>query len=216
MEEIRVIGVDEAGRGSLIGPLVVSGCSVPIGLLHKLRELGVKDSKKLSPNKRKELFEQIKGLKEIKLLSFKIKPHLIDSYVWSKEKGVNLNYLEAVYMAKIIDRLPGILAVVDAADANESNFLKMVSENMRSKKSVVSAHHADENYVVVSAASIVAKVTRDLEVEKIRKRFGDFGSGYPSDRRTIDFIRSVSNPEVYRFIRLSWKTLYKNKSIHSL
>lgn len=209
-----VTGIDEAGRGSFIGPLVVAGFSMPIAYIYKLKEIGVKDSKKLTPAKRSEIYSKLMSLDGHECLSYKLSPQLIDSYVWSNIKNVNLNYLEAFYMAKIINRLPGKYVVVDAADVNESLFLNNVVKNVKRKILMISSHHADELYPIVSAASIVAKVVRDREIEKLHRLYGDFGSGYPADPKTISFMKNLGiKAGMLHAIRLSWKTLNKLRYI---
>jgi Ribonuclease HII len=120
-------------------------------------------------------------------------------------------------MAKIINRLPGNYTVIDAADVSESLFLKNVLKNVKRNVILISSHHADDLYAVVSAASIVAKVVRDKEIEKLHKIYGNFGSGYPSDPKTLEFLKSLKDkPEVLHAIRLSWKTLNKLNNIRFL
>ena len=210
----RIIGIDEAGRGSFIGPLVIAGFSIPFALVTKLREIGVKDSKKLTPSKRSELYAKLREIQKSEFLTYKLGPQLIDSYVWSNVRNVNLNYLEAYYMARIINRLPGKYVVVDAADVNQSLFLKNVIKNVKRKILMISSHHADDMYLAVSAASIIAKVVRDMEIEKLHRVYGDFGSGYPSDPKTISFMKNLKEkPDMLHIIRLSWKTLNKLRNI---
>ncbi|MCK4885318.1 ribonuclease HII, partial [Candidatus Bathyarchaeota archaeon] len=96
-----IAGVDEAGRGPVIGPLVIAGVSLDENDLPKLVDLGVKDSKLLSPQRRETLSSQIKKLAlnyHIVLLS----PAEIDRVVESKRKLHKLNRLEAVTMARVI------------------------------------------------------------------------------------------------------------------
>ncbi|MDP8023712.1 MAG: ribonuclease HII [Nitrososphaeria archaeon] len=214
MQDERVIGIDEAGRGSFIGPLVIAGFSVPFTLITRLRDVGVKDSKKLTPTKRSELYAKLREIQSSDFLTYKLSPQLIDSYVWSSVRNINLNYLEAYYMARIINRLPGKYVVVDAADVNQSLFLKNVIKNVKRKVLMISSHHADDLYLAVSAASIIAKVVRDTEIEKLHRIYGDFGSGYPSDPRTISFLKNLKEkPDMLHIIRLSWKTLNKFREI---
>ena len=209
-----VIGIDEAGRGSFIGPLVVAGFSIPLASVARLKELGVRDSKKLTPSRRTEIYSKLKELEGSIYLTYRLSPQLIDSYVWSNVKNVNLNYLEAYYMARLINRLPGKYVVVDAADVNESLFLENVIKNVKRRILMISSHHADDLYLAVSAASIVAKVVRDSEIEKLHRIYGDFGSGYPSDPKTISFMKNLSNrADMLHAIRLSWKTLNKLRGI---
>jgi ribonuclease HII len=69
-----------------------------------------------------------------------------------------------------------------------------------------SYHHADSRFVIVSAASIVAKVNRDKAIAKLRK-VHDLGSGYPSDKKTINFVSKYisDKKEIPSFVRKSWK-----------
>jgi len=78
---------------------------------------------------------------------------------------------------------------------------------------VVSEHKADVKYPVVSASSIISKVTRDMEIRKLCKTSGiDFGSGYPSDFKTIDAVRkNIGNAYVEKNIRKYWKTIGRIK-----
>ncbi|MBU0761453.1 MAG: ribonuclease HII, partial [Candidatus Altiarchaeota archaeon] len=73
-------------------------------------------------------------------------------------------------------------------------------------------HKADDKYAEASAASILAKVERDRDIEKLKDIWGDFGSGYPSDPLTQDFIRKLREKGAYPdFIRKSWSTVSSEK-----
>ena len=202
-----VAGIDEAGRGSVIGPLVVSGISASTSAIEELARMGVKDSKQLSPTQRSRLYPQI--LKLCKKISTEVlAPSDIDRYVKPKIKLKGLNYLEAQSMAKILGRLDADVSYVDSCDINPKRFAKIISDLMEKKQRLVVSHHADETYTVVSAASIVAKVTRDRHVQKIGLKYGEIGSGYPSDPQTIEFLQKWVKRElsVPPFARSSWKT----------
>jgi ribonuclease HII len=202
----RVGGTDEAGRGCIVGPLVVAGVSIEQGSIKKLVELGVKDSKLLLPQKRELLYDEIKKLCEI--ASFHIMPQEIDEYVGRGKKYRKLNYLEAIYMARVVDRLNATRVYVDACDTNPRRFSEEITKMLASSSRIIAEHHADRNYPVVSAASIIAKVERDRAVEKLRLEHGEFGSGYPSDAKTITFLEEwvkVRNA-LPSFTRSSWKT----------
>ncbi len=201
---LRIIGIDEAGRGSVFGPLVIAGVSIDSS--YDLKGLGVKDSKKLSPEKRETIFAELKAVNGIEMVIKELKPSLIDKYVINGKKHMKLNFLEAKFMALIINSLPGELVIVDAADTSERLFASQISFFL--KRSVISSHHADDIYPAVSAASIVAKVTRDSRIAKIRVLYGNIGSGYPSDPLTRDFIRkNLDSINRLPFVRKSWKTL---------
>jgi ribonuclease HII len=200
-------GVDEAGRGCVLGPLAVAGISVDSGRMQELAELGVKDSKLLSPSQRDSLYVEIVKLSKGVSVS-RIPPIEIDRYVRRGKKHRRLNYLETIHMARVIDGLGVDEVYVDAPDTNPARFKLELEELLSSKPRVIAEHKADVNYAVVSAASIVAKVERDRDVAELRELHGDFGSGYPSDPDTIAFLRSWVKRESSRpeFARKSWKT----------
>ena len=115
---------------------------------------------------------------------------MIDRYVSRGKKYRRLNYLETIHMAKVIDALGVDEVFVDAPDVNPARFTTGLEELLTCRPRIVAEHKADVNYPVVSAASIVAKVERDRDIEELREIHGDFGSGYPSDPDTIAFLES--------------------------
>jgi len=195
-----ICGVDDAGRGSVLGPLVIAGISIEQKNIKKLVKIGVKDSKQLSPQMREKLYEQILLLVEGYHVA-KIPPKTIDKSV---SKNL-LNQLEANYMAKVIKKLEAGSSYVDSCDVNPKRFGLYISNIAKTGK-IISSHHADRKYPVVSAASIIAKVSRDREIEKLRKNH-NLGSGYPSDPKTMKFIKEwiSQNGNVPVFVRKSWK-----------
>ncbi len=195
-----VCGVDDAGRGSVLGPLVIAGISIEQKNIKQLVKIGVKDSKQLSPQLREKLYEQILSLVEGYHVA-KIPPKTIDKSV---SKNL-LNQLEANYMAKVIKKLQANSSYVDSCDVNPKRFGLYIS-NLAKTGKIISSHHADRKYPVVSAASIIAKVNRDREIEKLRKNHA-LGSGYPSDPKTMKFIKEwvSQNRDVPVFVRKSWK-----------
>jgi ribonuclease HII len=212
-----ISGIDEAGRGPVIGPLVIAGVSIDEKDLNKLKEFGVRDSKLLSPKQREDLFDKITHTaREYKIII--ISPKEIDSAL--KSKNLNLNWLEAIKSAEIIDSLKPEKAIIDCPSNNVTNYKNFLKKHLKDKKTeLIVEHKADFKYVVVSAASIVAKVTRDREIKKIQKRIKEpIGSGYPSDPVTINFLeKNYSNySEIFRKEWASWKKLNKKKKQKSL
>ena len=201
-----VAGVDDAGRGAVIGPLVIAGVLVKEEDLSRLKELGVKDSKLLSPHRREILAVDIRRIAE-NFNVVKLSPREIDVVVNSGRKLHKLNYLEAQTMAKVIEVLRPDMVYVDASDVLEERFKQNILECMSFTVNIISEHKADRNYVVVSAASIIAKVERDKAIAKLAKTTGEFGSGYPSDPRTMSFLRECCEKleEYPDFVRKSWK-----------
>jgi len=202
-----VAGVDEAGRGSVIGPLVVAGISIEENKISKLMDLGVKDSKLLSPEKRATLAKQIRKLVMNCHVMF-LSPLEIDRVVETGKRLYRLNRLEAQSMARVITILKPDVAYVDAADVVANRFGEHISENLDFTLKLVSEHKADLTYPVVSAASIIAKVERDQAIFHLQKKHGELGCGYPSDSTTINFLGNwIKKFGAYPdFVRKSWKT----------
>jgi len=208
-----IAGVDDAGRGSVIGPLVIAGVMAKEEHLPKLAEIGVKDSKLLTLNRREVLAPKIRQI-VVDYAIEKLTPRQIDDIVFNGKKLHKLNWLEAQTMARVIQRLKPDKAYVDASDILEDRFGRDISDFLSVKIPIVSEHKADQIYPIVSAASIIAKVERDREIAELAKIHGDFGSGYPSDPRTIDFLRQcvARTGEYPDFVRVSWKPAQKLKS----
>ena len=209
-----IAGIDEAGRGCVIGPLVVAGVAVKEENLLALAALGVKDSKLLTAKKRENLYPEIIGLAD-KHAVLKVQPPEIDRVVESQRRLHKLNRLEAETMAQIVTTLEPDLVYVDAADVLEKRFGQHILEASAFKTRIISKHKADRTYPVVSAASILAKVERDSEVADLRGEFGDFGTGYLTDPKTTQFLNEwLKNHEEYpECVRKSWKPAKAAKSM---
>ncbi len=203
---MRVAGVDEAGRGCAIGPLVVAGATFPEDSVPRLVELGVKDSKQLTRARREELAPQIRTLAS-GVRFFELQPAAIDSVVNRGVKLRRLNYLEAVVMASIIRDLQPDAAYVDASDVDEERYNETILRLLPFRPRLVCEHRADSTYPVVSAASVLAKVRRDEIVARLREVYGDFNSGYPSDGRTIEWLEAyyAKNRCWPDMVRRSWE-----------
>lgn len=194
-----VCGVDEAGRGSMIGPLVVAGVSMRQSKLRALSQLGVRDSKKLTPLAREKLYKKITAIADDYTVS-KVAPKQVDHFVAKHQ----LNHLEALHMAKIIKKLRPTVSYVDACDVNAVRFGDRIA-SLANTGRIKSYHHADSTFVIVSAASIIAKVTRDRAIAKLNREY-DLGSGYPSDSKTVEFVRGwfSKHGQIPDFVRKSW------------
>ena len=201
---ILVCGVDEAGRGSIIGPLVVAGVGVRESKIARLTEMGVKDSKALTPKARAWLFGEIMKVANSVCIR-KVNPVQVDDSVSLR----GLNRLEARVMASVINNIGADEVYVDCCDVNPERYRDYIGQHLNFSPNVHSMHHADAINVVVSAASIVAKITRDQEVQQIRNKHRSIGSGYPSDEQTMRFIRRwvKKNGAAPEFARKSWKPL---------
>ena len=207
-----ICGVDEAGKGPVIGPMVIAAVSVTNAKI--IENQGFKDSKLLTPKKRKELFELIKKNYEYAIEI--IEPEEIDIY----RRKNQLNILNRRAFEKVISKLNPMVAYVDAADVNEERFGREIKINLTNENDtdVISMHKADSKIPIVAAASIIAKQTRELEIHKLKEEIGDFGSGYPSDSRTIKFLKSYfhDNSKWPSGTRKSWKTIERIRPVTKL
>jgi len=196
-----VVGVDEAGRGPLIGPMVVASVAIEENLIEELSKIGVRDSKRLSRSARERLFEKILTISRVSLV-ITFSPRDLDAR--------NINTLELEAIEKILDAFVKILGGCPRIYIDLFTSQKRISSLRSICPDIVAEHRADSRYAVVSAASIVAKVLRDWHVDGIRKALGDFGSGYPSDPRTREWILRTGGEELEMarmFIRHKWSTL---------
>ena len=201
---MQICGVDDAGRGSMIGPLVIAGIRIEKKNISKLRKLGVRDSKKLSSKKRDLLYKEILKIVDSYHV-IRIPPRTIDKYVFEH----NLNHLEAKKMAEVISNLNPDISYVDSCDVNAARFGREISD-LSKKSKVKSYHYADSRFVVVSAASIIAKVSRDRSIMRLNKTT-NLGSGYPSDKKSVNYVKKVvsSKKSLPTSIRKSWKPVQK-------
>jgi ribonuclease HII len=166
-------GVDEAGKGSVLGPMVIAAVGVSSEGI--LADLGVKDSKMLSAKERERLYTIIR--QRCRVATVRLDAQEIDAV----RKDMTLNAAVARAHAQVISKLSPACAYVDACDVNTFRYAEMVKSHLELSCEIVSEHHADEKFPVVSAASIIAKVTRDRAIATLSKKYGDIGSGYPSD-----------------------------------
>ena len=209
------VGVDESGRGSVIGPLVVCALGVPLEDREILSEIGADDSKKLSRKMRTKIHNEIVSLTKSRKWGLGViicPPSRIDRVMQSD----NLNYLEVELFAEAIWSADGdnlaTEILLDACDINAERFGGAVSEKLGcnwTNCNFRSEHGMDSSDVLVGAASVVAKHVRDSEIEKISKSLGiDVGSGYPSDPRAQRAVIELCGEErPHDCLRWSWSTV---------
>ena len=208
---MRVAGVDEAGRGCAIGPLVIAAALFEEETLPRLKEIGVKDSKKLSPKKREKLAKEIKKL-ALDYRVYEIQPKVIDKVVFRSQPLKRLNYLETMVMARLIRELHPDIVHMDPADVDNLRCAEQVQSVIRYKVEVICEPRADDKYTSTGAASILAKVTRDQRIKELCEKHGDFNSGYASDKKTQKFIERYfsEHKECPDYMRASWATIQRH------
>ncbi len=193
--------------------MVMAACTIDEKDQFRLKDIGVKDSKLLSPEQRDALFPEI--IKMVKsYATIVISAEEIDAAVTSSDPNMNLNWLEATKSSIMINKLKPQKVILDCPTSNLLAYKNFVRKIIVTNADIIAEHKADVNHPIVSAASIIAKVLRDKEIELIKKQYDiDFGSGYPSDPKTIEFIKD--NYEKFPIFRKSWatyKTLVNNKA----
>ncbi len=193
-----VAGIDEAGRGAAIGPMVVAIFAIESARVGELRRIGVRDSKALTRRAREKVFERLQSL-EARYSYRAVQPSQIDASVRSSG-GRGLNVLEVEVFRELIEEVRPDLVYIDSPYRKTRRVLELLGEVEGVR--VVCEVRADERYAVVSAASIIAKVLRDRSVSSIGA-----GSGYPSDPRTRRYLREVAaRGEVPQHVRRSWRS----------
>lgn len=183
----REAGIDEAGRGPILGPLVVAGVAVddPAPLV----ALGCRDSKVLSPEKRSSIRRRLEAVPGIRIEVRRIEAATLDA----ERARRSLNDIELERFRDIARALAADRVVVDAADVDAKRFGRELARGLPPSMQIVSEHRADANHVTVAAASIVAKVERDAAIAELARRLErkinlPLGSGYPSDPLTVAFL----------------------------
>jgi ribonuclease HII len=179
-----------------------------------LKKMGAKDSKLLSKNQRETLYPKLKNI----AADIKIK-HLSPAEIDELRKSISLNVIEQQIMLKLTKEVKHNLETIyiDAADVNEKRFGLVFEKEFPGTK-IVSKHKADTFFPVVSAASIIAKVERDREIESLKLKMSeDIGSGYPADPKTKSFLKKYfsKHKKFPPFVRESWDTAKRIRKEHS-
>jgi ribonuclease HII len=199
-----ILGIDEAGRGPVIGPMVIAGYCIEEEKIELLKSLGVRDSKELTRKQREDIYNEIIKLTD-KYKYIIIDPKTIDYYVYKNK----LNYLEFENMIKIIEEIKPDKVIIDSPMVNTKKVIEYIKNDLKINVEIIAENKADKKYPVVSAASIIAKVIRDREIDKIKEKLNlDIGSGYPSDERTIEVLKKDYD-KIKDYVRESWITIKK-------
>jgi ribonuclease HII len=200
-----ILGVDEAGRGPVVGSMILAGVMIEETDESKLKRMGAKDSKLVPPKKREELYTKIKKLAN--------ETHFIEvtaSEIDERRKRMSLNELEAMKVAEVIEmfrRKPGLI-LIDLPDPDGGKFIRRIEKYTELPCKTIAEHKADMRYPVVSAASIIAKVERDRSIRRIEKEHKIcLRTGYSHDNDTIKFLEEhIKKGEFPDFVRKSWIT----------
>jgi len=219
-KEELILGIDDAGRGPLIGPMALAGCLITKQTEKEFRKADVKDSKLILPKKRESLAKKIKK-ESLDYHVCTVSAKEIDSKIKS---GTNLNKIEAIKAAEIINKITDsqkknqkIRVIIDCPSINKKSWrlyvLKDIIDSKKKNLIIQCEHKADRDHIAVGAASILAKSEREKQVAKIKKKIGkDFGSGYPSDPMTKEFLKKYAKKfNDSGIFRKTWATFKNHK-----
>lgn len=218
-----ILGLDEAGRGPVLGPMVIALVKATEKDLKKFEELGFRDSKKLNKSKRNGLYNIIMENYEVKTIILEASE--IDRMI----EKTNLNNIEIGIFSKLINKVlkeeydikkssvedaycnKKIKIYIDACSNDERAFKNKIKSKLilhNKNIEIIAEHGADDKYKIVSAASIIAKVVRDRIIDNYKHIYGEIGSGYPSDRITTDYLKKYAKEhgELPDIARKCWKT----------
>lgn len=207
---MKLAGIDEAGRGSVIGPMIIACVTIEYSKFDLLLGLGVKDSKQLTPQGRLKLATPIGELATVYYSV--ISPKRIDNL---RDHGFTLNQIELMEIAKLIQKCNADLIIIDSPYPKSGRMERMLARLLENPPELICENKADCIYPIVSAASIMAKVKRDKIISNLSRIYGKIGSGYPSDWKTQIYIKKCLNEgRLPPIVRKSWRTiriLYNSK-----
>jgi len=169
-----LLGVDEAGKGPVVGSMFIAGLVIEEDRLFDLAAMGVKDSKRLSPKAREMLARKIRSISADQYI-LEVPPRVIDEL----RLAMTMNEIMVRSFSQVVQRLHADRAVLDAADVDAARFAERVKETSKTGMELIAEHKADERHLVVSAASILAKVRRDASLRELG------GGAGPQDRKRI-------------------------------
>ncbi len=201
---MKVMGIDEAGRGPVLGSMFVCGFESTEEELKELEKMGLKDSKKLSDSKRESLREKLEDIGDYHV------EEVTASQIDELRQVQSINKIELETFVKIINKRQPGKVIIDLPEPNSERYVRKVRKELEDQEiEIIAEHEADDNYPIVSAASIVAKSEREKHVRKLKQKYGvDFKSGYPHEQATQDFLRNYLDEkgELPQETRESWST----------
>lgn len=199
-----VLGIDEAGRGCVLGPMVVAGFLVREDRIHLLREAGARDSKALDPSRRQRMRPRLLELAERVVLRA-VPPAELDAR--------SLNEIGLDVAVGLIAETAPDEALLDAPvpPGGCARYARVLRERLGAgaPRSIVAVNRAEDLFPAVGAASVIAKLERDAAIDGLSATHGSVGSGYPSDPATVAFLRRcmAAGGPLPSCVRTKWDTV---------
>ena len=218
------LGIDDAGRGPVIGPMILCGVLIDENTEKEFRSLGVKDSKQLTDKRREFLADLIREKAETFEVVI-ISPEEIEAH---NKEGIKLNEVEALACASIINKInkgfKEMKVIIDCPSTSIEKWREFLVSKIKNPSNIgISCEHkADRNHIAVSAASIIEKSVREKEMAKLKEKYGnEIGSGYTSDPMTSKFlvknVKKLNNHGIFRKTWSTWKNamaVSEQKKLH--
>ncbi|OQR94806.1 ribonuclease H2 subunit A [Thraustotheca clavata] len=212
-----ILGIDEAGRGPILGPMVYGAAYWPQDMDETMRTMGFDDSKALSHQVREKLFDKIKATEDVGYVTRVIPAAEISHNMLTRRRNLNEMSRDAAIEMILAVKKRGVNIVHVYVDTvgDPGWYQSFLTKHFNGTITFTVEKKADSKYKVVSAASICAKVTRDAQVsqwewEHASIQLGkEYGSGYPSDPKTKQWLADSVEP-VFGYpniVRFSWGTM---------
>ena len=210
-----ILGIDEAGRGPVMGPMVYACAYWKEEYDSDIRKkFKFNDSKALKPEEREKMFEQINLHPNLIRYELIVLTSDYISREMLKRQKVSLNQISQdsakILIKTALDKKVNVRKIYVDTVGPATSYQALLKNSLEDKTIEVTVEpKADAKYECVSAASIVAKVTRDKKIEIIEKEDENCGSGYPSDPKTKEWLKD-NYDNIFGFgreVRFSWKTV---------
>jgi ribonuclease HII len=207
-----VVGADEAGRGLIIGPMVIGACAVDDSVKQKFEIIGIQDSKNYSShNKIRAHAELIKK----ESLAWSIKTLSAEVLTNYNKNGMSMDEAEAYAFFRAIEDIAK--KVPEIAEYQVDNFqavgkLRSLLKENKSTENVklIVTPRAEKEFIAVGAGSVLARNASLEELREIRAKYGDFGSGSTNDKKTINWLKQYykkNHSWPKKIVRVYWKTI---------
>ncbi len=198
---MHVIGIDEAGRGALAGPVVVAAVAIPAGFKYHIKGLPpLKDSKQLSSAQRELWYRYIKGAKGVFYATSRVYQKNIDKHNITMSANIAASGAAERIASLVGKRLERFKILIDGG-------LYLGARDHQSVRASTIIR-GDQRIVAIKLASIVAKVTRDKYMQKLAERYPQYEFAIHKGYGTKAHFRALRRYGITEVHRLTYLTGY--------